>query len=156
MTAMSPALVPPPVSPPETLVPAEGLQVILEGGLQAPGGEHDDALLAPNIDGEPVAEQERDVEEAVDDVQPAKTTRIPWKPSAEEIEEHRVSHHPFKDWCEFCVRGKAQGDRFCIAPCRKQSLYDNPDQTAPLPHGGPRRLRAEGPSQSLDTGRKVL
>ena len=30
-----------------------------------------------------------------------------WQPTAREIEEHNVSHIPFRSWCVHCVKGKA-------------------------------------------------
>ena len=36
------------------------------------------------------------------------TTRAPpVKPSAAEVENHMVTHLPFRDWCPHCVRGKS-------------------------------------------------
>ena len=30
------------------------------------------------------------------------------KPSAEEVRRHMISHYPYRSWCEYCVRGKAE------------------------------------------------
>ena len=46
-----------------------------------------------------------------DDIQPWKTGPSPLKPSAEEVEEHRITHHPYRSWCQWCVWGKALGER---------------------------------------------
>ena len=40
----------------------------------------------------------------------AKIKRIPQMPSQKEIDEHMVTHVPFRNWCEFCVFGKARDD----------------------------------------------
>ena len=36
-----------------------------------------------------------------------KTRAPPKQPSAEEVENHMVTHLPFRDWCPHCVRGKS-------------------------------------------------
>ena len=36
-----------------------------------------------------------------------KTRALPKQPSAEEVENHMVTHLPFRDWCPHCVRGKS-------------------------------------------------
>ena len=40
----------------------------------------------------------------------ASQLRIPREPSAEEVRQHSVTHVPFADWCEVCVKGKAAAD----------------------------------------------
>ena len=39
----------------------------------------------------------------------AKGTRAPIKPSKEEVDEHMLTHLPFRSWCPHCVRGKSKG-----------------------------------------------
>eukprot|EP00435_Cladocopium_sp_Y103_P016599 s3099_g4.t1 len=34
--------------------------------------------------------------------------RTPFKPSADEIREHNISHVPYRDWCVHCVRGRGR------------------------------------------------
>ena len=36
-----------------------------------------------------------------------KTRAPPKQPSTEEVENHMVTHLPFRDWCPHCVRGKS-------------------------------------------------
>ena len=36
-----------------------------------------------------------------------KTINVRSLPTPEEVERHRITHHPFRSWCEFCVRAKA-------------------------------------------------
>ena len=36
-----------------------------------------------------------------------KPTAAPNQPSKEEVEQHMVTHLPFRDWCPHCVRGKS-------------------------------------------------
>ena len=50
--------------------------------------------------------EEKDTEEA----ERAKVKRIPKMPTQQEIDEHCATHVPFRDWCEYCVHGKAKDD----------------------------------------------
>ena len=36
--------------------------------------------------------------------------RSPLMPTQAEVEDHRVSHLPYRDWCEDCVAGRATGE----------------------------------------------
>ena len=36
---------------------------------------------------------------------------IPTLPSQQEVEQHRLTHRPFRLWCPHCVRGKSRADR---------------------------------------------
>ena len=36
--------------------------------------------------------------------------KAPQMPSKEEVEEHNITHIPFRDWCPHCIRGKAMGE----------------------------------------------
>ena len=38
----------------------------------------------------------------------ARRRRAPHEPTAEEAERHALTHVPYRDWCEACVRGKAR------------------------------------------------
>ena len=31
----------------------------------------------------------------------------PGKPTQREVDEHEISHYPFRSWCPYCVKGKA-------------------------------------------------
>ena len=33
-----------------------------------------------------------------------------YRPSAREVEEHNATHVPFRNWCPFCVAGKAKNN----------------------------------------------
>ena len=53
--------------------------------------------------GDPETDAENLEEEAIE----PKTRTPPKQPSAEEVENHMVTHLPFRDWCPHCVRGKS-------------------------------------------------
>ena len=57
------------------------------------------------------AVEDDETEKSEDDtIEEARRPRVqchPNKPSKKEIEEHRVTHWPFRSWCRHCVRGRA-------------------------------------------------
>ena len=58
--------------------------------------------------------EEQQTEEEVQDedgeaVEPLKLARSPKPPSAEDIEAHDRVHIPFRDWCNWCNRGRGRG-----------------------------------------------
>ena len=48
-------------------------------------------------------------EEDGEEEDPSKYLCSPCQPTAEEEEEHRCTHWPFRSWCRFCVMGRALG-----------------------------------------------
>ena len=44
-----------------------------------------------------------------EDVEEIKTAPDPKLPSAQEVEEHRCIHVPYRDWCKWCVMGRGRG-----------------------------------------------
>jgi hypothetical protein len=49
-------------------------------------------------------------EEAEQDTEPLRIARDPKLPSVDDVESHRCSHIPFRDWCRHCVLGRGRGD----------------------------------------------
>ena len=54
-------------------------------------------------DFEEISCEEKESEEA----KPPEVLRDPGAPTPREIEEHNVTHMPFRSWCPHCVAGKA-------------------------------------------------
>ena len=54
---------------------------------------------------------EDEMVETSDEVEPLKTAPSPTMPSAAEVEEHRISHIPFRSWCRECVIGRGLGEQ---------------------------------------------
>ena len=54
-------------------------------------------------------EEEQVTIDDTEDVQEIKTAKDPRQPSAEEVEEHRCTHLPFRDWCKWCIMGRGRG-----------------------------------------------
>ena len=51
----------------------------------------------------------RDDEDEEDEARRPSVPSAPVRPSTKEVEEHMVTHMPFRSWCPHCVRGKAKG-----------------------------------------------
>ena len=50
---------------------------------------------------------ESDADDEVEEGQPAKGIKWSQLPSETEIKNHNLTHIPFRDWCPFCVQGRA-------------------------------------------------
>ena len=60
--------------------------------------------------GDVEAEEEIRIEDEQDtEVEPVRTIPDPGKPTAREIELHRMTHLPFRLWCRWCVLGRGRG-----------------------------------------------
>ena len=46
-------------------------------------------------------------DEESEEMSPITQIRNTKLPSAAEVEEHNLTHLPFRDWCAFCIQGKA-------------------------------------------------
>ena len=51
-----------------------------------------------------------DKEFGEEEAQVGKPKTAGYKPSPAEVEEHNLTHLPFRNWCEACVRGKAKDE----------------------------------------------
>ncbi len=40
-----------------------------------------------------------------------KAVRAPKMPTPKEVEDHELTHCPYRSWCEHCVRGQAKDDQ---------------------------------------------
>ena len=47
-------------------------------------------------------------EEAGDEAKVPNADKLPARPSQEEVDQHMLTHLPFRSWCPHCVRGKAK------------------------------------------------
>jgi hypothetical protein len=67
--------------------------------------------MAPVEDG---TEEEEEIEiqdeEAEQDAEPLRVAKDPKLPSQQDVEDHRCSHIPFREWCRHCVLGRGRGD----------------------------------------------
>ena len=76
------------------------------------------------MDEEAPADFEAAEAEPGDEIPPEQKINAPVRPTRKELEEHVVSHFPFRSWCEACVRGKAKAN-----PHRR---VDHTDETTPV------------------------
>ena len=53
-------------------------------------------------------ELEDEAEEAEEEARKVKLAASPYVPTAKEVDEHNVTHLPFRSWCHQCVKGKAR------------------------------------------------
>ncbi len=51
-----------------------------------------------------------------EEAQDVKMGTVPLKPSAAEVERHRVAHYPYRRWCRECLEGQAVGDGHKASP----------------------------------------
>ena len=66
--------------------------------------------VSPDTQQGPEKDKEmEDVSEEVvcEEVRAPVTVRNPLNPTRKEIEEHEVTHIPFRSWCKHCIRGRA-------------------------------------------------
>ena len=64
----------------------------------------------PGVEIMPVIPEEAMVEIS-EEAEPLKVAPSPIMPSAAEIEEHRISHIPYRSWCRECVMGRGLGEK---------------------------------------------
>ena len=60
------------------------------------------------LEDEDEQEQDNPVDPEEEEAALAKPLSAPIRPTPEMIEQHNVSHLPFRAWCNFCVRGRGQ------------------------------------------------
>ena len=71
-------------------------------------------LCAPAAEAD---EQDDGAVEIQEQVEPLKIAPSPTLPSPADVEEHRITHTPYRSWCEDCVRGRALGEQRCPPDC---------------------------------------
>jgi len=82
----------------------EGYEELGEREAPEPTRESVEAMSG----GEPL--QEAPDEKPEEEYQECKTGPFHYKPKPEELEHHRLHHHPYRSWCRWCIEGKAQGE----------------------------------------------
>ena len=53
--------------------------------------------------------EEISIEAEETEVEPVKHAVDPGKPTEKQIEEHRMTHLPYRSWCRWCVLGRGRG-----------------------------------------------
>ena len=97
----------PPVSPPPNFVVNRATSCRSDRGECGTSSGRGQALQQPSevLVGEIGAEMlQAEVEEEVE-----RTARLPtYSPTRSEMEEHAVTHTPYRPWCKFCAEGRGQ------------------------------------------------
>ena len=75
------------------------------------GNGQEQGEQSPGVDVESEEGEEAPEEARAEDVEPARRPPTIYQPSAAEIEEHRIDHIPYRNWCPWCVRGKSCGEQ---------------------------------------------
>ena len=76
-----------------------------------------DVLIAPAVEEEPDVEAQVEGNEGETEIMPEeevadlKVAAVPALPSAADVAEHRVTHMPYRNWCQHCVAGRGLGER---------------------------------------------
>ena len=72
-----------------------------------------DEEIAEALEIESEGEKEKETEaedEEIEEGIAAKGIKSPKKPTQAQIDEHELTHWPFRDWCVHCVKGKTQNN----------------------------------------------
>ena len=75
------------------------------------------ALIAPAVEDEPGTEARAEGEDRETEIEPEEETADlkvgvdPIQPSAADVAEHRVTHMPYRSWCQHCVAGRGLGEQ---------------------------------------------
>ena len=78
----------------ELIAPADERVATSEADLQA---RHESELI--------------EIDDRVEEAEPLKIAPSPKQPSAADIELHRITHWPYRSWCEECVKGRGLGEQ---------------------------------------------
>ena len=63
----------------------------------------------PSTEDEGTDNREEDMkDEDQEEVRQPKGVQGPWTPSRKEVEEHNLTHWPYRSWCIHCLKGKAR------------------------------------------------
>ena len=77
--------------------------------------ESNDRLIAPAEEAaEPppgIDVEDEDVDQGAEEAEPPRKATSPTMPSAADVEEHRLTHVPFRSWCTECCMGRGLGEQ---------------------------------------------
>ena len=80
-------------------------------GAAPDAGADDEPNMDDLLEDPKEAEEIIELSEGEEDCAPKIVAPDPGAPSAEEREEHRVDHFPYRCWCEHCVQGRGTGEQ---------------------------------------------
>ena len=85
---------------------------VIEPRISAEGGGGDNIEEDEDIENPPASANDDKVEEA----EVPKMARDPGQPSKLDRQIHKLTHCPYRSWCEHCVRGQAVGRQHKAIP----------------------------------------
>ena len=83
-----------------------------DGGSEEEGDKEE---AQPSGAAGPAREVAEDAD-AEEDCEETKVSPDPGMPSQSEIDEHNATHHPYRSWCEFCVKARGEGEHHTAGP----------------------------------------
>ena len=146
----------------------------LEQSDEDQGGEagSGQASAFPEVPGHPsakseevkVREEELPEQEVDTEVVQAKCAKVPRQPTAEERRKHDLTHWPFRDWCEFCQRGKAANRAHRRGMRKKIRRKDEEEDNLPvvsmdymfLEYSYSREKRGETEKEAMEKGMRPI
>ena len=88
-----------------------------------PGASTTTTTIAPLEDEEETAEiNDEELQCQPCGMEPLKAAPSPILPPATGIEEHRLTHWPYRSWCEFCNVGRGIGEQHRRSPGKPRSI----------------------------------
>ena len=84
-----------------------------ERGLVEKDGDDD------KHDGRKIGTVDRSIMPVIEEGVAPKALRQPYQPTQKQIDEHELTHIPFRDWCVHCMRGRGQSNQHRIDQCGK-------------------------------------
>ena len=82
---------------------------VSKGELIAPA---DEEVVDPEGDVQDSHDSEHiEIQDEVEEAEPLKIAPSPKQPSAADVELHRITHWPYRSWCEECVKGSGLGEQ---------------------------------------------
>ena len=73
-------------------------------------GLEEDSRIALDPDRSETDVEDKGGEDDVEECHKAKAIRQPQEPTRQEIEEHELTHVPFREWCFHCCKGKTRNN----------------------------------------------
>ena len=88
-----------------TLAPTERTEA---GGPDISREDQEESETREGRSGDDDGQAEVNEDGAEEESRPQRSIKDPGQPTAAEVEEHNLTHIPYRPWCEYCVRGKAK------------------------------------------------
>ena len=81
------------------------------------------------LDNHEMKDGEEESEQEIEEGQKAKQIRQPQQPTRQELEEHELTHVPFRDWCVHCCKGKVRNNPHRVNKEKDEETKENATTT---------------------------